>query len=120
MIAALLKRQLPPNCSRSYTVVAGDYCNKIAREQGVSTYQLFHVNDGIINSECTNLWVDQEICLGITGDDCTDVHEVVENDTCSDIADANEITVQDILTTNNKDANCNLFIGEVSFPDALG
>ncbi|PPQ80456.1 hypothetical protein CVT24_001043 [Panaeolus cyanescens] len=111
--AGLTRRQLPPDCSRSYTVVAGDYCHKISQEQGVSTYQLMQVNDGIINSECTNLWVDQEICLGITGSDCTDVHTVVSGDTCSDLADLHEITVEDIIENNGKDEQCDLLVGEV-------
>lgn len=37
-------------------------------------YQLAVVNNGIINDDCSNLILDQKICLGYEGADCTTVY----------------------------------------------
>ena len=37
-------------------------------------YQLAVINYGIINEDCSNLIVDQKICLGYEGEDCTTVY----------------------------------------------
>lgn len=37
-------------------------------------YQLAVINYGIINEDCSNLIVNQKICLGYSGEDCTTVY----------------------------------------------
>ncbi|KAF8878010.1 hypothetical protein CPB84DRAFT_1852478 [Gymnopilus junonius] len=53
-------QSLPANCSRTYTVQSGDFCDKISASQNVSTYQLATVNSGIIDPLCDNLFVGEE------------------------------------------------------------
>ncbi|TFK24237.1 hypothetical protein FA15DRAFT_669781 [Coprinopsis marcescibilis] len=105
----------PPPCLRTYEVKAGDFCDKISVEQGVSTYQLAAVNAGIVNALCTNLWVGQIICLAREGLDCSPVIKVVMLDTCESIATAAGITFERLLANNpNLNADCsNLYPDEV-------
>ncbi|KAJ2915999.1 hypothetical protein MD484_g4423, partial [Candolleomyces efflorescens] len=105
----------PPPCVRSYTVQAGDWCDKISAEQNVSTYQLLAANQGAINPQCSNLWVGQVICLGREGQDCTDVVVVESGNTCESIAAAAGITYAALRANNpNVDENCtNIYPGEV-------
>ncbi|KAF9047544.1 hypothetical protein BJ165DRAFT_1466805 [Panaeolus papilionaceus] len=101
-------------CSRSYNVKAGDYCDKISAEQGVSTFQLAANNAGI-NEACSNLLPGQELCLGNEGEDCRTTYVVVADDTCESIAQAAG-TNSTILYLNNPQINkeCdNIYIGEV-------
>lgn len=51
-----------------------------AHRYGVSTFQLALVNEDVITENCDNLQPNQDICLGITGHDCTKVYTVVENE----------------------------------------
>ncbi|KAF9043037.1 hypothetical protein BJ165DRAFT_217511 [Panaeolus papilionaceus] len=103
------------SCSRSYTVKAGDYCDKISNEQKVSTFQLAAVNSPAINSDCTNLMPGQELCLGTAGEDCTETYTVIADDSCEGIASAGGFN-STILHLNNPQLTeeCdNLYIGEV-------
>ncbi|KAK0490265.1 hypothetical protein IW261DRAFT_1431179 [Armillaria novae-zelandiae] len=77
-------------------------------------YTLAEVNTNI-NVGCTNLFVGEVLCLGITGQDCTDTYVVASGDNCVAIAAA-EGTTYDILLANNAnvDATCaNIYPGEV-------
>ncbi|KAM5538374.1 hypothetical protein V8D89_007976 [Ganoderma adspersum] len=103
------------NCSRTYTVVAGDTCDGIAAKENVSSYQLAIVNDGTIDIGCDNLSVGESLCLGIVGQDCQVTHVVAPGDTCQTIAAAAGTTV-DILLANNPNVNTpciNIHPGEV-------
>ncbi|KAJ3488960.1 hypothetical protein NLJ89_g11570 [Agrocybe chaxingu] len=106
---------IPANCTRTYTVQSGDFCDKISAAQNVSTYQLATVNSGIINPECTNLFVGEVICLGLEGQDCTQVSVVTAGSDCNTIATAAGISFADLLNNNpNVDAQCtNIYGGEV-------
>ncbi|CAL1696891.1 unnamed protein product [Somion occarium] len=106
---------LPPDCSRTYTVQSGDFCDKISAEQSVSTFQLADVNKGIIDAACDNLFPGEVLCLGITGQDCTTVHVIAEGDFCASIAGNAGIPISTLLANNpNVNADCsNLGIGEV-------
>jgi hypothetical protein len=73
------------NCTRTYTIVAGDICDGISRSQNVSTYQLAAVNNDVIDPECSNLQIGGQLCLGTSGEDCTKIHFVQDTDTCTSI-----------------------------------
>ncbi|KAF9478459.1 hypothetical protein BDN70DRAFT_45302 [Pholiota conissans] len=102
-------------CARNYTVQPGDFCDKISASQNVSTYQLATVNSAIINPDCSNLFVDEVICLGLVGQDCDQVHVVASGDACSVIAAQANITTAVLLANNpNVNTGCaNIYPGEV-------
>ncbi|KAK0448128.1 hypothetical protein ARMSODRAFT_1082650 [Armillaria solidipes] len=102
------------NCARNYTVHLGDTCDEISATQNSSTYQLATVNTNI-DTGCTNLALGEVLCLGITGQDCTNTYVIVSGDNCEAIAAA-EGTTYDILLANNPnvDSTCaNIYPGEV-------
>ncbi|KAH0835937.1 hypothetical protein J3R83DRAFT_9858 [Lanmaoa asiatica] len=84
--AIVQAQTIPPNCTRYGTVVPDATCNDVSGRYNVSTYQLAIVNVGIINPACTNLYPGEVLCLGLTGQDCTETHIVLEPDTCDSIA----------------------------------
>lgn len=49
-------------CQQYYTVVAGDYCDKIDTEYGISLAQLQAWNQGL-DSVCSNLWKGYQYCI---------------------------------------------------------
>jgi len=111
----LAQSALAADCVRSYTIQAGDICDSISKVQNVSTYQLAVVNNGIINSDCSNLEAGKAICLGTAGEDCSTTYTVQKDDTCDLISAAHSIN-STILNLNNpqiNDACDNLYIGEV-------
>ena len=58
---------------------------------------------------------DQIVCLGVAGADCTQVHTVVENDTCAWIQEMYGIDADSLWSNNPQiDEECgNIYIGEV-------
>ncbi|KAF8995646.1 hypothetical protein BDQ17DRAFT_1412103 [Cyathus striatus] len=106
---------IPANCDREYTVQLGDFCDGISAAQNVSTYQLATVNAGVINSDCSNLFEGELLCLGIQGHDCTRVSVVQSGDSCPAIASAAGISVATLLSNNpNVASDCtNIYPGEV-------
>ncbi|KIJ57441.1 carbohydrate-binding module family 50 protein, partial [Hydnomerulius pinastri MD-312] len=106
---------LPANCDRTAMVAPNDTCNIISAQYNVSTYQLAAVNAGLIDANCDNLAVGEGICLGLTGQDCTETYVVQSGDTCVEIADTYNITESTLLTNNpNLNAICtNLYPDEV-------
>ncbi|KAH9911266.1 uncharacterized protein BXZ73DRAFT_82454 [Epithele typhae] len=114
-VAALhANAQAAADCSRNYTVVAGDTCDAICQKENVSSFQLANVNP-VIDSTCQNLFPDEELCLGVVGQDCTLTHTVVTDETCVSIAAATGTTVELILENNpNVNSVCsNIRSGEV-------
>ncbi|KAJ3553301.1 hypothetical protein NM688_g3688 [Phlebia brevispora] len=101
--------QLPANCARDYTVKAGDICIDIS-----AANNLAFVNP-VINAQCTNLFVGEELCLGVTGQDCTTTTVVQSGDICDTIADEADIPLSTLLANNpNIDSLCtNIVVGEV-------
>lgn len=73
------------------------------------------MNNGIINSDCSNLVAGQNLCLGYVGEDCSDTYVVEANDSCEDIYDNFSINATTFMLNNpNIDEDCgNLFIGQV-------
>lgn len=87
-----------------------------ARTYSVPTYQLALVNNGTVNPGCTNLWVDQELCLGWNGMDCQTTYTVVSGDTCNGISSTYNLTSNQLYSNNPQIdvATCNnLYVGEV-------
>jgi len=104
-----------PNCDRTYTVVEGDTCDGISAAHNVSTYQLATVNNPTIDDTCSNLAINQTICLGTTGEDCSTTYVVAPNDSCDTITSMAGINAT-ILYANNPqiDSGCdNIYVGEV-------
>ena len=57
----------------------------------------------------------QPLCLGTTGEDCTDTYVVQPNDTCEEVAAAHKADLG-VLYHNNPQLNAkcdNLYVGEV-------
>ncbi|KAN0104028.1 carbohydrate-binding module family 50 protein [Russula decolorans] len=101
-------------CTRSYTVQAGDICDGISAAQHASTYQLAVLNSGI-NAQCSNLMPGQVLCLGTPGADCNNTYVVEPNDTCEEVATAHKVDLG-VLYHNNPQLNAkcdNMYIGEV-------
>lgn len=104
------------DCTRNYTVVQGDICDWISKSQNVSTYQLAAVNVGIIDATCSNLEPGENLCLGTTGEDCTDTYVIKDTDTCETILGQFPAVNSTILAQNNPniDSDCsNIYTGEV-------
>ena len=102
------------DCSRTYTIAAGDICDSISAANNVSTYQLAAINPSI-DSSCSNLMPGNTLCLGTVGEDCQTTYVVRADDTCDDIASAHSIN-STMLSLNNPqiDSECsNIYIGEV-------
>ncbi|OCH91734.1 hypothetical protein OBBRIDRAFT_791960 [Obba rivulosa] len=101
-------------CERFYIVQVGDTCNAISAAQNVSTFQLALINPEI-DPLCDNLFADEQICLGIAGEDCETVHVVQAGDSCANIAEAAGIQLSTLLANNpNVNPICtNIGVGEV-------
>ncbi|KAG8216336.1 hypothetical protein J3R82DRAFT_6409 [Butyriboletus roseoflavus] len=82
-------------------------CNAISAQYSVSTYQLAAVNTGIIDVYCSNLYVGEVICLGLTGQDCETTYVVQSGDTCLVIAGMFNIPESTLLQNNpNVNPSC--------------
>ncbi|KAJ8519996.1 hypothetical protein ONZ45_g3143 [Pleurotus djamor] len=112
-VSTLAQVQIP--CARPFTVSSGDTCDQIAAAEGISTFQILASNFGIINSDCSNIFPNQVICLRRACLDCSTIHVVQEGDSCSAIASAAGISVPTMIGSNpNLDAGCtNIYPGEV-------
>ncbi|KAG8716839.1 hypothetical protein FRC08_008713 [Ceratobasidium sp. 394] len=114
-VSALATVAFAAECTRTYTVQAGDWCDTISQAHNVSTYQLSTVNADKIDDACTNLEVGQILCLGTKGEDCNVTHTVVAGDTCDRVMMGAAIN-DTVLYHNNPqiDEYCgNIYIGEV-------
>ncbi|KIP07340.1 hypothetical protein PHLGIDRAFT_424268 [Phlebiopsis gigantea 11061_1 CR5-6] len=113
-VSTLAQTTLPADCARNYTVRLGDTCDEISANLHSSTYQLSHVNTNI-DAACDNLAEGEPLCLGITGQDCTDTYVVQSGDNCIAIAQSEGTTDALILQNNpNVDSLCsNIYAGEV-------
>ncbi|KAG8990271.1 hypothetical protein FRB94_013502 [Tulasnella sp. JGI-2019a] len=103
------------DCSRTYTVQTGDWCDTISAAHQSSTYQLAYANQDTINDCCTNLQVGQTICLAPkTGPDCTSIHVVSDEDTCESISTSTGTNTTMLIANNPQlDAGCSLYPGQV-------
>ncbi|KZT21929.1 carbohydrate-binding module family 50 protein [Neolentinus lepideus HHB14362 ss-1] len=103
------------DCTRSYTIQAGDICDTISQKQNVSSYQLAVVNYGTIDSACSNLTPGKTLCLGYPGEDCATTYVVRKDDTCDSVMSGTGLN-STIFWANNPqiDSACsNMYIGQV-------
>ncbi|KAF9002289.1 hypothetical protein BDQ17DRAFT_1542372 [Cyathus striatus] len=102
-------------CLETYTVVAGDTCDLISQKEHVSSYQLTSINYATINSDCSNLFVGEVLCLATQEENCPDVSVVHSGDSCNNIAYNSGISVTLLIENNpNVNADCtNLHPGEL-------
>jgi len=101
-------------CTRTYIVQPGDFCDKISAAQNVPTYQLLMLNPEI-DKDCTNLIPGQHLCLGTHDEDCTTTHVVQAGDDCDIVTSMYHIK-RKVLDENNPQLNkpcTNMYIGEV-------
>ncbi|KAG9087065.1 hypothetical protein FRC06_002754 [Ceratobasidium sp. 370] len=115
VVSALATVAFAAECTRTYTVQTGDWCDTISQAHNVSTYQLSTVNADKIDDACTNLEVGQVLCLGTKGEDCTITHTVAAGDTCDRVMMGAAIN-DTVLYHNNPqiDEYCsNIYVGEV-------
>ncbi|CAE6448232.1 hypothetical protein BN14_10194 [Rhizoctonia solani AG-1 IB] len=115
VVATLASAAFATECTRTYTVKEGDWCDTISQANNVSTYQLSTINADKINDACTNLEVGKDICLGTKDQDCTVTHNVVYGDTCDKILQGANINATMLYANNPQiDPYCsNIYIGEV-------
>ncbi|KAL4946596.1 hypothetical protein BDV06DRAFT_218311 [Aspergillus oleicola] len=104
--------------SRTYTAVSGDTCAGIARAHGVPRGSLVFINN--IRPDCGDLRVGQVLCLPAS----CQLYPVYIGSSCLEIAEDNEITVDDLFEWNQfLDIDCtNLLAGDqvcVAEPEAL-
>jgi len=107
-------------CSRNGTVEANDTCDILSARDNVSTFQLANANKNAINSDCSNIFPGEALCLGLQGQDCSIVVVVQAGDTCGSIAGAANIPVSTLQTNNpNVLSDCsNIYPGEVLCTDS--
>jgi len=86
-------------CDRSYTVKSGDICNSIAEQNNAPTFQIMCQNEQI-DGKCSNLSVDEDICLGLKGEDCTETYVVQWPDTALTISQKFNIPFDTFLDNN--------------------
>ncbi|PWN90172.1 hypothetical protein FA10DRAFT_223364, partial [Acaromyces ingoldii] len=94
-------------CTRHYTVVDGDTCDKIGQKTMTSTYQIMSFNLPKAGSDCYTLEIGADLCLGRYGNDCQLVHEAQGSDSCHSIARRYNIT-ESLLKNNNPLLNCDV------------
>ncbi|KIY50219.1 hypothetical protein FISHEDRAFT_17040, partial [Fistulina hepatica ATCC 64428] len=101
-------------CIRTYTVQEGDYCDTISVSQNASTFQLAYLNSAI-DANCSNLYINETLCLGLTGEDCTSTYVVGTNDTCESISNSTGVNTTMIYFNNPQiDDECsNIYLSEV-------
>jgi len=102
-------------CVRKYTVQKNDYCDLISAAHNVSTYQFATINAGIVDAECGNLIIGDELCIGYENEDCKNTYVVIKDDTIEAITGKVGVN-STILMENNpqlKEDSSNLYIGEV-------
>ncbi|KAI0339351.1 hypothetical protein BDW22DRAFT_1336613 [Trametopsis cervina] len=102
------------DCTRQYTVKAGDICDSISAANNVSTYQLATVNPGI-DTRCSNLQPGEVVCLGHANEDCSTTYVVQPNDSCEIITSKHGINSTTLWFNNpqiNEDCT-NIYVGEV-------
>ncbi|KAJ5295310.1 LysM domain protein, partial [Penicillium antarcticum] len=93
---------------KTYTVVTGDDCGKIASSQGVPCGSLIAINN--ILPTCSDLWIGQILCLP----DTCQLYTIQSGDICMAIVNAYDITLIQLLSWNSFiNAGCsNLLAGD--------
>ncbi|KAG8680723.1 hypothetical protein FRC08_016089, partial [Ceratobasidium sp. 394] len=96
-------------CTKTYAVKSGDNCQAIASSNSISYYQLTYLNPKM---SCTALSVGQSLCITASQYNCQPVYTIKSGDTCSAIATAKSITVDQIIANNpNLGSSCAISVG---------
>ena len=100
------------NCSpTTYTIVAGDTCYKIAKNNNLELNALLGLNPGL---NCENLQIGQKISLSKAKDNqCNKFYTITSGDICWNIASANGLTLDQLIALNPGLSCSNLQIGQV-------
>jgi LysM repeat protein len=109
---------------QSYVVESGDTCGAIADAHGITVAELIAANRAIINADCTNLGVGDELKIPASGAATptqrttgggvatatpragSRTYTVESGDTCSDIAASYGVSAGDLIALNDLDAGC--------------
>lgn len=114
-----IQEDMVDNCDAFYAVEAGDSCNAVASEHGITVEDIIAWNPAL-GDACDNMWTGYNVCVSVVGhegtpsngvetptpvqpgmvDNCADFHLVENGDTCYDIAIENDISLNDFLEWN--------------------
>ncbi|PYH98159.1 hypothetical protein BO71DRAFT_282154, partial [Aspergillus ellipticus CBS 707.79] len=96
-------------CDRWYDVVDGDTCASVEATFGITADEFLAWNPAV-SSDCeTGFWVGDSYCVGIStatpnptgqASDCDEWYDVVEGDSCDEVAEAFGITTAQFLAWN--------------------
>lgn len=115
--------------TQTYTVASGDTCSAIAAKFGISFDELKKANRSI-DDGCTNLHAGDSLKIpaaptavatntgglntGATPKSSGKTYTVLSGNTCSGIAQSYNVKVEDLISLNGLDPNCqNLKVGQV-------
>lgn len=99
-------------CSAYHTVVSGDSCVAMESTYNLAARDLYAWNPEI-NTDCTNIAVDEAYCVAGGGSPCGTIYTVQSGDFCFAITQSQDITQQQLNDLNPfLDANCDLIVGE--------
>ncbi|KAH7097980.1 hypothetical protein BKA62DRAFT_661284 [Auriculariales sp. MPI-PUGE-AT-0066] len=110
------------SCAKTYTVVKGDNCSKIASKYSTSFSTLRSLNSAI-NSGCTNLQIGQKVCVkkgssssgstsSATSGSCKSYHTVKAGETCNKIRGGTSLS-QFLKLNSSVNSGCtNLQVGK--------
>ncbi|CAK7233700.1 hypothetical protein SCUCBS95973_008686 [Sporothrix curviconia] len=108
------------NCSLYHLIAAGDSCNTIEADAGISAAEFFAWNSGV-STDCANIYLGDYLCVGGGGTptgppsplqpgtlaNCTGYHLVVQGDECSTIeSDAGISSAQFLAWNSGVNADC--------------
>ncbi|KAF5337649.1 hypothetical protein D9758_013017 [Tetrapyrgos nigripes] len=96
LLALFYVAYVAASCTKTYVVKSGDSCDAIAAAQGVSSFQISHLN----NNPCSTLQIGQTLCLADTTYDCQPIYVVQSGDDCFDIANNHGISLSQFLADN--------------------
>jgi hypothetical protein len=90
-------------CSTLAKVAAGDSCASLVEQYNTTFYGLMNSNGQL---DCGNLQPGQQICVQTLPLSCTSTHYVESQTTCEEIANASNISTDELLFYNPH-INCN-------------
>lgn len=122
------------NCNRFHFVKQGSSCNDVLAANSITLAQLFSWNPNV-KSDCTGLWADVNVCVGIIGgttppppptttvpsngistptpiqpgmvSNCNKFHFVKQGSSCNDVLAANSISLAQLFKWNpNVKSDC--------------
>ncbi|KAI8579136.1 hypothetical protein K450DRAFT_244058 [Umbelopsis ramanniana AG] len=105
-----IKPRASPGCNLVAKVQSGDTCTSMAAQYNITLFALHQTNPSL---DCQNLNAGQQICVESPVITCSRIHYISSNTTCTAIAAASNITM-DQLKFYNPTIDCsNIFIGSI-------